>query len=112
MQSQARIDAYLREFRDRKFSDRNLVQAQRFLLEEKCKYALRVKGRNIAFPQVALACVHPQGYIKSLGGSRPDDLILDNFGTWLTAFLRAPTTAVKQIVSHRHSECRAFAKHL
>lgn len=39
----------------------------------------------------------PDGKVKAQGSSKPNNLILDNFGTWLAAFIQAITEATRTI---------------
>jgi len=50
------------------------------------------------FQHFATVIIDDQNIIKGISQSRPNNLILDNFGYWLSAMFRAPAEAVFDVV--------------
>jgi len=49
------------------------------------------------FQHFATVIISDQGIIQGISQSKPNNLILDNFGTWLAGLINAPAQAVKTV---------------
>lgn len=86
---------WLESLNGRTFTDRTLAQAQKYLMEQKMRYL----GYKPTLSEIAVVSIlDPRDRsILGMGGSRPDDLVLDQFGTLLAGLIRAPVIGSKTI---------------
>jgi hypothetical protein len=76
---------YLLDFIGQTKTDKLVNDFHNYLLEEKIKKL----GFNPRISESCLIIVQENKEIKSLGGSKPNDLLVDNFGEWLAGMHRA-----------------------
>ncbi len=83
------VNQYLTDFVGRTNKVKVVEDAYKYLLEEKRKKL----GYNPMFSEISIVRAIENDEIKSIGGSVPQDLILDNWGEFWSKHFRAPSTA-------------------
>jgi len=76
---------YLLDFIGKTKTEKLVNDFHKYLLEEKIK----TLGFNPRISESCLIIVSENKEIKSLGGSKPSDLLVNNFGNWLAGMHRA-----------------------
>lgn len=95
MRPEKTVNDWLDEFRGYTYKRKIIEAAQRSLFEEKAK----ALGYQPQISEIALVTItDPRTReIIGMGGSKPDDLVLNNFGTWLAGLIRSPAVATKTV---------------
>jgi len=89
----ANLNEYLNQYIGKTSSEKLLFDASKYLIEEKLKKAL-VTPNEVCLVHVTNPLTKE---ITGIGGSNPDDLILDNLGIWLAVHWRAVNNTTTQI---------------
>ena len=84
---------WLKDLRGHTYNQRLVDQAFKYIIEEKKRAFANIRGRTPG-PETCLVTAQDRfKQVTDIGGSLPSDLVLDNFGTWLAALIRAPVNA-------------------